>query len=399
MKRRSVIPSLAMLAGCALVASGCGGAGGGSGPSTYVLGMTTDLSGPLVEYGPNQRQGAQTYIKYVNAHGGVNGHKIKLVVTDDKSDATAGLANVKQLVQRNHAIGILGLINSSVYAPAGRALKDMQVPAVGRAITGSLASESDSYSFSTAAPTELEAAPQAEFAAEKILKNKNATVAYMSIPTPAASEFVKNLQPAIKAKGWKVGAKQVAPLDSTDLTAEARSVASSHPGMVFCYLLDAQFTMFHKALRLAGYHGPMINVDFGSSYPTLKQLDDPKVYGERYFPYVPAKTSPDAEMATLQEAAKANNANPNTGFWQDGYTEAWIMVKALRKCGDNCEGPDLRKNLESLGTLDSKGLFVAPVEYSSSNRVGVKSVQVFHWDSAKKAPEAASDPLPLSNGS
>lgn len=215
MKRRSVICSLATLVGCALAASGCGGTGGGSEASTYVLGMTTDLSGPLVEYGPNQRQGARTYIKYVNAHGGVNGHQIKLVVTDDKSDATTGLANVKQLVQRNHAIGILGLINSAVYAPAGRALKDMQVPAVGRAITGKLAAESDSYSFSTAAPTAREAGPQVEFAAKKIIKDDNATVAYMSIPTPAASEFVKNLQSAVKTKGWKVGAKQVAPLDST----------------------------------------------------------------------------------------------------------------------------------------------------------------------------------------
>jgi branched-chain amino acid transport system substrate-binding protein len=74
--------------------------------SDLVIGTIGDFSGPSAE--PSHLAGLQAWVDSVNASGGINGHQVKLIVEDDQGDATKSQADIRQLVQVDHVLAIVG---------------------------------------------------------------------------------------------------------------------------------------------------------------------------------------------------------------------------------------------------------------------------------------------------
>lgn len=81
--------ALIMVLPFALAACGGGRAASGAstgGEDTVVLGSHVPLIGPLAARGKQLNVGADAYFKYINAQGGVNGHKINYIALNDDYD-------------------------------------------------------------------------------------------------------------------------------------------------------------------------------------------------------------------------------------------------------------------------------------------------------------------------
>src|SRR5258708_22074352 len=85
-------------------------------------------SGPLGD--PLFMTAAKTWVKWTNAHGGINGHPVHLTLLDDAGDATTSLSEVKQLVQQDHVVAIIGS-NSPVATSWSTYIKQVKVPVIG----------------------------------------------------------------------------------------------------------------------------------------------------------------------------------------------------------------------------------------------------------------------------
>jgi branched-chain amino acid transport system substrate-binding protein len=75
-------------------------------------------SGPLASsiggFGPTLK----AWAAWTNAHGGINGHPVNLIVMDDGGNPTTALADVKQMVTQNHIIALVNASGSEdAYAP------------------------------------------------------------------------------------------------------------------------------------------------------------------------------------------------------------------------------------------------------------------------------------------
>lgn len=84
----------AMFAGCA--ASG----GTASGNTEFVIGMSGPLTGAAAVYGVAVQNSAQMAVDEINAAGGMNGYKFKLVATDDQHDPTKVATNYATLLEK-----------------------------------------------------------------------------------------------------------------------------------------------------------------------------------------------------------------------------------------------------------------------------------------------------------
>lgn len=62
------------------------------------IGMSTDLSGPLVFYGKKNLQGQKVYYESVNDQGGIYGRKIELISYDDEYKPSRTISNFKRLI-------------------------------------------------------------------------------------------------------------------------------------------------------------------------------------------------------------------------------------------------------------------------------------------------------------
>lgn len=146
----AVTSCLAVVAACGSSAKTTGAAAPatGSGTATATSGATgTPIKiGTIGVFsgstgtGPTDQpavSGLQAWVSYTNAHGGINGHPVQLIVKDDTGVPEKSLAAAKDLIQNQHVIAIVGQNESGledVWAPFAAASK---VPVIGGPANGS----------------------------------------------------------------------------------------------------------------------------------------------------------------------------------------------------------------------------------------------------------------------
>lgn len=160
MRRVALAGCLAVVVAGALSAcsSSGGGAGGGSpsgsavnGPpgTPLVIGAVGAYTGTFsLQYGGGQ-PGIDAWAKWTNAHGGINGHPVKLVVKDDGGDASKSVVAVKELVEQDHAIAIVGSATPNDAAWASY-VQGKGIPVIGGYISSGNAANPDFFPTGTA---------------------------------------------------------------------------------------------------------------------------------------------------------------------------------------------------------------------------------------------------------
>jgi branched-chain amino acid transport system substrate-binding protein len=115
----------------ALVVVSAATAGGASTPGVtsneILVGGTTPLTGPASAYAAVAR-GADAYFKYVDAHGGVNGRKIKYDYVDDAYDPSQTIQKTRDLVQNDHVFAIYNTLGTETNLAIRSYLNQLKVP-------------------------------------------------------------------------------------------------------------------------------------------------------------------------------------------------------------------------------------------------------------------------------
>jgi branched-chain amino acid transport system substrate-binding protein len=98
-------------------------AAGGSNPgssntptgSVIKLGEVASLTGSLAATADGVADGITAWADYTNAHGGIDGHPVKVYTLDDQGGSPAvGLADAKTLVEQDHVVAFVGEASGSV---------------------------------------------------------------------------------------------------------------------------------------------------------------------------------------------------------------------------------------------------------------------------------------------
>jgi len=79
------------------------------------IGLDNPLTGPFAALGKNELIGAQLAIEQINAHGGILGRQVDLLVEDSTSgDASVAVQKANKLIDRDKVDFLLGNINSAL---------------------------------------------------------------------------------------------------------------------------------------------------------------------------------------------------------------------------------------------------------------------------------------------
>jgi branched-chain amino acid transport system substrate-binding protein len=77
-----------------------------------VLGMSAALTGATADLGNNMMQGIQVGLDRANRAGGVHGRKLRLVALDDGYEPTRTVPNMRQLIERENVLAIIGNVGT-----------------------------------------------------------------------------------------------------------------------------------------------------------------------------------------------------------------------------------------------------------------------------------------------
>jgi branched-chain amino acid transport system substrate-binding protein len=134
-RKGAVLATVTALIGIGVASSTSGGSASASTPKAptgapIVLGNIGQYSGIV---GSTLTPGArpiQAWAKWVNAHGGINGHPVKVIVEDDQGDPVKSKAAIQKLVEQDHVIAIIAsqTNNDSTWA---QYVTDKNIPVVG----------------------------------------------------------------------------------------------------------------------------------------------------------------------------------------------------------------------------------------------------------------------------
>ncbi len=132
-KRRRLIAA-AVTAGVAVAAVGCGSSssGGSSAPgvtsNSITFGTHQPLTGPVAPGYSEIAPASQAFFDYVNAHGGVYGRKLHLIIKDDAYNPANTVNVVHQLVLQNKVFGIFEGLGTPTHTKVVSFLNASKVP-------------------------------------------------------------------------------------------------------------------------------------------------------------------------------------------------------------------------------------------------------------------------------
>jgi branched-chain amino acid transport system substrate-binding protein len=97
-------------------------------PTEIVLGTHQDLSGPIKSWGVPVTNGMKMGVEEINAAGGINGRKLKLVVEDSGYDPKRAVLASQKLIERDKIFAMLAPMGSPTVLAAQDILLEAGVP-------------------------------------------------------------------------------------------------------------------------------------------------------------------------------------------------------------------------------------------------------------------------------
>ena len=120
---------------CAITIGGCG-SGAASGTRhrasrpAFTLGMICSCSGPESSSAGDNGSAIRAWADWVDAHGGINGYAVHVIVSNDMENPAASLQDARALVTEDHIVALIG-DSSFVDAVWAKYMRQAGVPVVG----------------------------------------------------------------------------------------------------------------------------------------------------------------------------------------------------------------------------------------------------------------------------
>ncbi len=385
---------VAAVAGLALAASvlaACGG-GGGSGttaavpgvtPTSVTLGTHTPLTGIAAPGYDEIAPASAAYFAYVNAHGGVHGRAIHLLIKNDAYDPTLTSTVVHQLVEQDHVFALFEGLGTPTHAAVVNYLNANKVPDL------FVASGCDCWNEPTAHPYTF--GWETDYTVEgKILGR------YVAQHFPG-KRIGLLLQDDDFGKGGLAGISQEIPKTSivstqfypataTTLTPQITALAAAHVQVLISFTVP-YFTVLARLTGLdMGFSPRFVVSNVGADASTLTGLisevgkgkaSPADIDGFLTDDYVPAPSdTADPWIALFRRIWKASPSISHYPFdvnIEYGMASAYTVVEALQAAGRNLTRAGLIAAIEH---SHFTGPWLTPFRFSPTDHAGLSGLQM-----------------------
>lgn len=340
-----------------------------------VIGSSLALGGHAGYLGTQTLHGAMAYLQHVNASGGVNGRRIRLVAYDDGYDPPHCLVNTQRLLIQDRVFSLFCYVGTPTTVRVLPLIEEARIPLVGM-FTGAnaLREPLNRYLINVRASYYQETAAAVGYLVER-LGIRDIAVFYQY--DAYGFDGLRGAELALKKFGLvpvSTGSYVRGTLDVEEgldriRTTDARSVV-----MIGTYEPCAKFIRMAKS---SGYHPVFYNVSFVGA-DALARLLGPQGEGVIVSQVVPPPEYLGAEKRLwgVKEyvdllAAYFPDDRPNfVGL--EGYINARVLVEGLDRAGRNLNRESFITAIESIRDYDlgiANSLFFSPTDHQGLERV------------------------------
>jgi branched-chain amino acid transport system substrate-binding protein len=344
-------------------------AGGGGTKSPIKIGTIGQFSGFSGQGSDADALALQAWVSTVNASGGVDGHPIELFVKDDANSASKSLSLVKELVEQDHVVAIVGQHESGLEGVWQSYIDSQHIPVIGGSSSGApFLTDPNFYPVTNNVINTL----SAPFLGAKLSGKTTMGLTYCA-ESPACAQAVPLGTQIAKSLGMTIAGNLPISGSASNYVAQCLTLKAKNPqavllgstsdvglrlatdcraqGLNALFINQAQ-TWLQSYLKIPGWNGIM------------QSSDAPLWFGDG-----PGTTAYIAAMNKYQPSA-ARNASGTAG-WYAGQ----VFALAVQKSGatGDITSAEITTGMHALGpNFDLNGI-LAPVTYTA----GKPAVQKF----------------------
>lgn len=323
MRSQRIVRVLAPVVLGTLLISACGNDSSGSGGKTYTIAYQGPLSGDNAQLGINMDNAVQLAIEQANKDGNLP-FKLKFAHSDDGGDPAQSPAAAQKLIDDDSVVAVVGPAFSGATAAAEPKFSQAKLVSVTPSATrADLTSLGFTTFYRVITGDNIQGVKNADYIA-KVLKVKSAYVVDdKSAYGAGLTKFVKD---QLQADGVTVKSEGIAP--TKDYSTVATKVKSSGAALVYYGGYYAEFALFTKALRAAGYKGILFSDDGSKDPQYIKQGGSATDGVYLSCPCGPTATSATATKFDADYKAKFN-ADPGT-YSAEAFDATNAIIAAMK---------------------------------------------------------------------
>ncbi|MBS7742682.1 MULTISPECIES: ABC transporter substrate-binding protein [unclassified Chelatococcus] len=337
---------------------------------TITLGSWSALTGPFAVYGVPGVAGQTAFYGKLNAEGGINGRKIRVITEDHAYNPQQAVAAARKLVNRDKVLAIQGAYGTGPSAAAFPYLQQESAPFV-MPYAGALDWYEPPRPLLVGAQTLLDY--QARAVGRWAGKDGHKNVAVVHAAVAAYEKVASNVGPGVKSASPDATVTMVpVKLGTTDYAPIALELAGKAPDAVVFIGTMQELAALAKELRqqkvktsLYTYGGNVAN--------DLITLGGEAVEGLRSVSLTLPVTSDAPAVAAYREAlAKfAPNEKPDYGSLLT-YALAMVTAEAIRNAGEPLTRESLMTGFNKLRDFDTG--IIGKVTITPERRLGTTEV-------------------------
>ena len=292
------------------------------------IGAYLSLSGPDSSFGTDVRDGIVMAIEEVNAHGGVHGKPVRVIYEDDKSNSQEAANKVRQLIDRDGAVAILGEVASSRSLAGGLICNTKKIPMVTPSSTAVDVTEGREYVFRTCFTDAQQGEVAARFVKETLKKDRVAI--FYAAQDNYSSGLADTFKSAFVGLGGTITLEKGYQKGETKFTTYLQAIKASGADMIFAPVYYNDMAQIGpQAAQVGIASSSFIGGDGWDADDLLETTGaelDGSFFTDAYAPDVPWPNS-----AAFVKAFKAKYGRVPGAIAAQGYDGAKLLCEAIER--------------------------------------------------------------------
>jgi branched-chain amino acid transport system substrate-binding protein len=311
------------------------------GSGDILVGEYGSMTGPQATFGQSTHNGIMMAADEINAAGGINGRKIKVLSEDDQSKQEEAANAVTKLISQNNVLAILGEVASSASIAAAPICQSNKVPMITPSSTNDEVTRKGDYIFRICFTDSYQGEYQAVFADQwATANNKPKSVAML---TDVKSDYSQGLGKVFTAKFTALGGKMVGTQSyangDSDFRSQLTAIKATNPSLLYVPGYYTDIGQIAIQARDLGITCPLLGGD-GWESPKLIEIGGKALegcfYTNHYFYADPAPV-----VANFVQKYKERYGQIPDALAALGYDDMKTLADAMKRAG-KLDGPSLR---------------------------------------------------------
>lgn len=332
----TLVLSLAFL-GCPPKNESTGATTGDAEGGEIVVGEYGSLTGGQATFGQSTHNGIMLAIDEINAGGGVNNRKIKVITEDDQSKAEEAANAVTKLISQNQVVAVLGEVASSSSLAAAPICQNNKVPMITPSSTNPTVTQKGDYIFRMCFLDDYQGGSMARY----VLNDLGLRTAAVLIDNKSdySTGLARYFSEAFTAGGGRIVATQSYAQGDSDFRSQLTAIKAANPQMIFIPGYYNEIGQIAIQARDLDMKMPLAGGD-GWESPKLVEIGGKALEGCFYSNHYFAGDENPVVRQFVQKYKDRYGATPDS-LAALAYDAARVLADSIKRAGST-DGPKLR---------------------------------------------------------